>query len=65
MTSTNPAATRKKFNPRSFLAVLVLLFIGLTFTDIPLDAEIKMIHFYQGNISPVSSHFVTCRFQPT
>jgi len=46
------------------LAILLVM-AGSTLTDVPLNAEIGTIRLYKKHVSPVSSHFITCRFNPT
>ncbi len=46
-------------------SVLFLLLIGLTAADLPLRCEISLIHLYKSYVSPLSSSFITCRFNPT
>ncbi len=57
--------TNKKARILVVGSALFLLLAGLTATDIPLRYEIRLIHFYKSHVSPFSSHFVTCRFNPT
>lgn len=65
MNKRGPFKPNRKDIKKLVFLVIILVLGGLSVTDIPLNIEIGAIHLYQDHVSPVSSHFVTCRFNPT
>ncbi len=65
MKNTGLFNINSKFRKQVAGLVIILLLTGLFATDLPLRAEITLIKFYKGCISPFSSTFITCRFNPT